>query len=51
MNKGTRVLLCTIAVLLIIIAENGVPVKKIGIIKGIKYVILLVAYISMTDSW
>ena len=30
MNKGTRIIICAIAIILMIIAEKGIPVNKLS---------------------
>ena len=48
MNKGTRIVLCVIATLLIMISERGIPVK---LNKGdyLKYTIAFCILLYMTE--
>ena len=50
MNKGIRVIICIIAVVLIQIAEKGIPIK-LSISDCLIYGITLCIFISMADAW
>jgi hypothetical protein len=50
MNKGTRVILCIIAVVLIMIAERGIPVKLTRS-SIVVYLIIYCSFVSMVDGW
>jgi len=49
-NKGIRVIICIIAVVLIEIAEKGIPVK-FNKWDGIGYFITLMVFITISDCW
>ena len=50
MNKGVRTLICIIAIVLIMIAERGVPVK-LQKYDYLHYGIIYVGFLLITDCW
>lgn len=49
MNKGTRVLLCIIAVTLIMMAENGIPLANVTKLDWFIYVLIFLLLNSVSN--